>query len=220
MLLPWEQGARPEGRNSAGSRQGDTVLGAVPAGPEGGNLAAWPGLVATRVQHYDAWLQDRQGSSRARGREGNQAPLWRSRSRLPSWGQAGPKWPRGDGAGDSRGVWRSGSAVSNGKGARSSSCRLALRTWRGVGPCWRRWQQHAASQGLVAGREPRPCPGEEMAAAASQHSPGTRREQPLQRCPGRREPLGRDPAPATSRGALISAGELFSSGSLSAEEGN
>lgn len=200
------------------------MLGPVPAGPEGSKLAAWPGLVAARVQHYDAWLQDRQGSSKARAQEGNQPPLRGSRSRLPSWGQVSPKWHRSDGAGGSRGTWRGGSAVSKGDGARGSSSRLGLGTWQGVGPCRRRWQQQATSQGSVAGREPRPrcplCHGEEMAAATSRHGPGTRREQPAQRCPGRREPLGRDPALATSRGALISAGELFSSGSLSAEEGN
>lgn len=197
------------------------MLGPVPAGPEGSKLAAWPGLVAARVQHYDAWLQDRKGSSRARGQASNQPPLWGSRSLPPSWGQVGPKWHRGDGAGGSRGTWRSGSTVSNGDSARSSSSPLGLRTWQGVGLCWRRWQQHVASQGSVAGREPRPCcvlcHGEEMAAATSRHGPGTLGEQ---RFPGRREPLGRDPALATSRGALISAGELFNSGSLSAEEGN
>lgn len=122
------------------SGQGDTVFGPVPAGPEGGRLAAWPGLVAARVQHYDAWLQDHQGSSRARGQAGNHPPLWGSRSRLSSWGQVSPKWQRGDGAGGSRGTSKSGSTVSNGDSARSSSSRRGLRTWQGVGPCWRRWQ--------------------------------------------------------------------------------
>lgn len=196
----------------------------MPAGPEGGKLAAWPGLVSARVQHYNAWLQDPQGTSRARAQAGNQPPLWGSRSRSPSRGQVGPKRHRGDGAGGSRRTWRSDSTVSNGDGARSSSSHLGLWTWQGVGPCWRRWQQHGASQGLVAGREPRACcvlcHGDAMAAATSRNGPGTHREQPVQRCPGLREPLGRDPALATSRGALISAGELFSSGSLSAEEGN
>ncbi|PKU35048.1 hypothetical protein llap_14646 [Limosa lapponica baueri] len=36
--------------------------------PQGDKLAAWPGLVATRVQHYNAWLRDQQGSGRAPGR--------------------------------------------------------------------------------------------------------------------------------------------------------
>lgn len=125
---------------------GDAVLSPTPAALKGGKLAVWPGLVAARVQHYNAWLRDEQGPSRARGPAGTQLPPRASWPPLPSWGQAGAKLRRGDGAGSS--------TVSIGDGALVA---LPTRGW-GRGRAWGRggsvprpmaqWQ--AGSPGLAA----------------------------------------------------------------------
>lgn len=109
---PWPQirrGAGLAATLTGSGCGGDAVLSPAPAALKGGKLAVWPGLVAARVQHYNAWLRDQQGPSRARGPAGTQLPPRASWPPLPSWGQAGAKLRRGDGAGSS--------TVSNGDGA-------------------------------------------------------------------------------------------------------
>lgn len=175
---PWPQIRRGAGLATTprGSRlpRSQGAAPGVPAALEGGKLAVWPGLVATRIQHYNAWLRDWHSPSGAGGAAGTQPPPRGSQIRLPSWGQTGAEPHQGDGAGSGRGTWGHSSTVSNRDGALSGSPCPGPGTWQGAGLC--RWQQCATSHGSVAGGEPRPCcplwQGEEMAAATSRHGPG------------------------------------------------
>lgn len=173
--LPHSQGAAPGG--PVGTRWCSAPRRSA---PEGGKLAAWPGLVAARIQHYNTWLRDRHSPGGAGGPAGNQPPLRGSRPPPPSRQQAGAEPCQGDGAGSGRGPWGPGGTVSNGDGAHGGCPHLGLRTGQGAGLCRRWWRQHAVSRGSVAGREPRPCcllcQGKEMAAAVSRHGPGIRGE--------------------------------------------
>lgn len=69
--------------------------------------------------------------------------------------------------------------MSNGDSARSSSSLRGLRTWQGVGPCWRRWQQQAGSPDPVAfcatvRRWQRPHPGTAQGHTGSSRYSGAR----------------------------------------------
>lgn len=137
----------------------------LPAAPEGGKLAAWPGLVATRVQHYDTWLRGRRGPDGSGGPVGNQPPPRGSRPQRLSQGSAGPAPHQGDGAGSDPGAWGRGGTVSDGDGARGGSCCPG----EGTGLC--RWQQRAVPRGPAAAGQPRPrcpvCRGRELPAACA-----------------------------------------------------
>ncbi|NXF13541.1 PKHG5 protein, partial [Smithornis capensis] len=127
-------GVGPLRSSSSGAGPEDTVLGPLPAAPKGGKLAAWPGLVAARVQHYDAWLRDRHRPGRAGGAVGNQSPLHGSRSRRPSWGQAATELHRGRRADSDQGAWGRGGTVSKGDSARGCPSCLGPGTGQGL---WR-----------------------------------------------------------------------------------
>lgn len=162
--------------------RGTAALSPVPEAPEGSTLAVWPGLVAARIQHYNAWQRDQHSPAGARGPAGEGLPPRRSQPQPGPRGQSGAELSQGSRAGVTRDAWGQHGTVSYGatfgaKWGRFARAHLGTRQWPrgsgGLGVVGLSVPPGALPGGDVAGSRDVPSPvGRRGAAARPPFVPG------------------------------------------------